>query len=594
MVGPFIDSEKIYYTFRSGASAVIQHKRELNNINVFPVPDGDTGTNLAFTMNAILSEAKVGNSAKETMYSIAEAALTGARGNSGIIFAQFMNGIYMALEEQKDISIVAFSSAAKKAISYAYQAVTNPIEGTMLSVMKAWTESLYTLKDQAADFAQLFHASLQVAFEALMNTPNQLKVLKEASVVDSGAKGFIHFLEGATQYLTTLEMNEVAISASEADYRPAVHQLDHIDLTYRYCTEALLEGDGLDLEKIKHSLLDLGDSLIVAGSATKAKVHLHTNSPSLLFDRLRGYGKIISQKADDMVRQYETVHTRKHKIALVTDSIADLPQSIMDYHQIHMLPLNLIIDDSSYLDKTTISPSYLYQFMDDGENYPTSSQPTRKAAKSFLQFLEAHYESIIVITVSQQMSGTYDTFMKAARAIGLDKNKIAIIDSKLNSVAQGLVVLKAAEEIDSGKHFEEVIELVEQTVQNTKIFVSVNTLKYMVRSGRVKKLQGFAAKLFNLKPVVSIDDHGEGMVIGKALSVKGNTKKIQSLVSEMMKTKTIVNYAIVHADAEDRAQQYEGIFTALIGRKPKYTTEISSIVAMNAGIGCVAIAIITE
>jgi DegV family protein with EDD domain len=589
-----IDSEKIYYAFRSGANAVIKQKKELNKINVFPVPDGDTGTNLAFTMYAILEESKVRDSAKETMYSIAEAALTGARGNSGIIFAQFINGIYMALDEQKYISIADFSIAAKKAVAYAYKSITNPVEGTILTVMKDWSESLYVLKDHAVDFAQLFKISLEAAFESLKNTPNILKVLKDAAVVDSGAKGFVHFLEGATDYLTTLEMKETTYSSNEVEYNNDVHLLENVKITHRYCTEALIKGEDLDLEKMKLSLQDLGDSLIVAGNSSKARIHIHTNSPSDLFHRLRGYGKIIQQKADDMVRQFDTVHARKHKIALVTDSIADLPSSIMDLHQIHMIPLNLIIEDSSYLDKTTISPAYLYQLMDKSKEYPTSSQPTRKAAESFLQFLSAHYESIIIITVSKQMSGTYDSIVKAAQALAMKESTIAVIDSKLNSVAQGLVVLKAAEEIATGKEFADVIKSVKNTIENTKIFVSVSTLKYMVRSGRVKKIQGLAAKILHIKPVVSINSLGEGIVIGNALSVSGSTKKIQSLLKEIKRTKRIVKYAIVHADADERAKQYERIFTYLIGKKPEYITDISSIVAMNAGVGCVAIALITE
>lgn len=590
----FMNSENIYYAFRSGANAVIKKKKELNNINVFPVPDGDTGTNMAFLMRAILEEAKVRDSAKETMFSIAEAALNGARGNSGIIFAQFINGIYMELNEKQQISIVDFSIAAKNAVAYAYQSITNPVEGTILTVMRDWTESLYILKDKTSDFAQLFNRSLEDALQSLKRTPDKLKVLKDASVVDSGAKGFVHFLEGAAYYLTTLNISETAELTAEEEYEPDNHRLEDIDFTYRYCTEALIKGKNLSLQQIQQSLQHLGDSLIVAGSSTKARVHIHTNSPADIIHRLRDFGQIIQQKADDMVRQYDAIHARKHKIALVTDSIADLPRDLMDHYQIHMIPLNIIIEDNSYLDKTTISPNYLYEWMDDHDNYPTSSQPTRKAAEDFLKFLKSHYETILVITVSKQMSGTFDTIVKAAQNIGMTEKDIAIIDSKLNSGAQGLVVLKAAEDIAAGKEFPEVIKSVHHTVEHTKIFVSIQTLKYMVRSGRVRKIQGIAAKLLNLKPVVSIDDQGAGIITGKALSLKGNTKKIQSLVSEMMQTKKIVKYSIVHADAADRAQHFEQIFTPLIGKKPEYTTDISSIVAMNAGVGCVAIALTTE
>jgi uncharacterized protein len=592
----FMNSENIYYAFRSGAHAVIKQKKELNNINVFPVPDGDTGTNLACLMQAILEEAKMRDSAKETMYSIAEAALNGARGNSGIIFAQFINGIYMALNEKRQISIADFSIAAKNAVAYAYQSITNPVEGTILTVMRDWSESLYILKDKTSDFAQLFNRSLEDALQSLIRTPDKLKVLKDASVVDSGAKGFVHFLEGATYYLTTLNISETAESELSADeeYETDVHQLENVDLTHRYCTEALIKGKDISLQQIKQSLQHLGDSLIVAGGSTKVRVHIHTNSPADIIHRLREFGQIIQQKADDMARQYDAVHARKHKIALVTDSIADLPRELMDQYQIHMIPLNIIIEESSYLDKITISPTYLYERMDDHGNYPTSSQPSQKAAEDFLKYLKSHYEKIIVITVSKQMSGTFDTIVKASQNIGLNEKEIAIIDSKLNSGAQGLVVLKAAEDIAAGKEFPEIIKSIQHTIENTTIFVSIQTLKYMVRSGRVKKIQGIAAKLVNLKPVVSIDTQGTGTITGKALSLKGNTKKIQSLVSEILETNKVVKYSIVHADATIRAQHFEQIFTSLIGKKPEYTTDISSIVAMNAGVGSVGIALTTE
>lgn len=591
----YIDNEKIYYAFLSGAKEVIKQKRELNKINVFPVPDGDTGTNLAFTMNAILEEAKVQESVKKTMESIAEAALTGARGNSGIIFAQFINGLYMGLEDKKNISIKGFSKSVKNAVKYAYKSITNPIEGTMITVMQDWSNSLEILKDQTTDFTEILSNSFEVALQSLKETPNKLKVLKNASVVDSGAKGFVHFLEGFGNFIKTKIVNQTVLDLEDVRLElNDVHIYDNPNLTYRFCTEALVKGENLNLDKIKLALNDLGDSLIVAGHSNKIRIHIHTNEPAALFHRLKHFGQIVQQKAEDMRRQYEATHTRKHQIALVTDSIADLPKDLMDLHQIHMIPLNLIIEDTSYLDKTTITPSYLYNLLDEAEYYPTSSQPTVKATEDFLNFIAINYDSIVVVTVSKQMSGTYETILKAANMVKEQGKKISIIDSKLNSGAQGLVVLKAAEEIAAGRSFEEVVHAVENTIKNTKIFVSVSTLKYMVRSGRVKKIQGFAAKLFNLKPVVSIDSQGRGIIIGKSLSVKANTKKMKKLVNKIAHTKKIVSYSIVHADALDRAYEYEQIFTQMIGKKPAYTTDISSVVALNAGVGCVAIALTTD
>lgn len=595
MTAQYMDSEKLYFAFLAGAREVIKQKNALNKINVFPVADGDTGTNLAFTMHAIIEEASVQNSAKKTMETIADAALMGARGNSGIIFAQFINGLYMGIEDKEEISIRGFSHSVTNAVSYAHKAISNPVEGTMITVMRDWANSLDKLKDKATDFPEVLSTSMTIALQSLKETPNKLKILKDASVVDSGAKGFIHFLEGFGEFIQTGgSVESPVVELQNIIHMESTHTHDDQDLQHRYCTEALVKGDNLDLDQIRLDLNDMGDSLIVAGNEHKVRIHIHTNTPADLFHRLKKFGHIIQQKADDMKRQYEASYARKHKIALVTDSIADLPKDLMDKHQIHMIPLNLIVGESSYLDKLTISPSYLYEVMDNSNLYPTSSQPTGKAAEDFLNFVSTNYESIIVVTVSKQMSGTFETITKAAQKVQKAGKKIAVIDSMANSAAQGLILLQAAESIEAGNSFEEVVSQTEKAVRNTKIFVHVKTLKYMVRSGRISKVTGLAGKLLNLKPVVSIDENGQGIILGKSLSDSSSKKKMQALVKQIAQTKNVTGYSIVHADAEEQAGQYAKVFSSFLGKEPTYITNISSIVAMNAGVGCVAIALTTE
>lgn len=372
----------------------------------------------------------------------------------------------------------------------------------------------------------------------------------------------------------------------------AVHE--NFDENYRYCVEAILQGKNLELDKMRSKLEEMGDSLIIAGNKNKIRLHIHTNDAEKLFYELKGCGKIIFQKSDDMKRQYETIHDRKSETALLTDSIADLPKEFMDKHQIHLIPLNLLIDGTNYLDKVTISSNYFYDLMEESETYPSSAQLTTKEAEKVLIELADHYESIIIITVSTQMSGTYNVFKKAIQNNALLGTKIKVIDSKQNSGAQGLVVKKAAEALEAGHSFEEVVEITEETIKKTKIFVSVPTLKYMLKSGRIGKAQALAGDILNLKPVVSIDDAGDGIVIGNAFSTRGNTRKIQDLVKEIMKDHQIESYAIVHANGGERVIEFENYYTKLIGKSPDYVMDISSIVAMSVGIGTVAIALTTE
>lgn len=593
--GQEMDSEDIYYSFISGANEVIKEKLELNRINVFPIADGDTGNNLAYTMNSIIENAELLKTPKETLASIADAALMGARGNSGIIFAQFVNGLYMETTEDEAIGLSDFAFAMNKAGDYAYEAISNPVEGTMVTVISEWADSLSTLAESTRDFKEMLADSLKVALVSLSETPEKLQVLKDANVVDSGAKGFVHFIEGFAQFLATGQVENLKSALGRVEFQEdAIDVHENFDSSYRYCVEGILQGEDLELVEMKSKLETMGDSLIMAGNNQKMRLHIHTDDPEEVFYFLKDYGKITFQKADDMRRQYESIYDRKHEIAILTDSIADLPKEIMDEHQIHLLPLNIIIDDVNYLDKLTISSNYFYELMDELKTYPSSAQITVKEAEKALLDIAVNYDEIIAITVSSKMSGTYDSLVKASQHPDLENKRIKIIDSKQNSGAEGLVVKKAAEALDAGHDFDELVAIVEETIKKTSIFVSVPTLEYMLKSGRIGKAQAFAANMVNLKPVVAIDEDGNGIVIGNAFSTRGNMRKIQELVKNIMEENPIESYAIIHSNAGERMTEFKQYYTDLIGRAPDYTMDISSIVAMSAGVGVVAIALTTE
>src|SRR6056297_3257977 len=165
----YLNGKRLYYAFLSGAREIIRQKDQLNKINVFPVPDGDTGTNLASTVNNMLQEVKASKSINKTLQSMADAALSGARGNSGIIFAQFFNSWANAVGHRKTLSIQTFGESIENAIPSIYNAILNPVEGTMLSVIKAWAQAISDTNNKAHDFAEVFNSALQKAKEALNN-----------------------------------------------------------------------------------------------------------------------------------------------------------------------------------------------------------------------------------------------------------------------------------------------------------------------------------------------------------------------------------------------------------------------------------------
>ena len=589
-----LDSEKLYYSFVSGAQEVIKNKNNLNEINVFPVADGDTGSNLSSTMHAIILEAKISGSVKETMSSIADAALTGARGNSGIIIAQYINGIFLSLMDEEMITIPSFAETVKKAVPYAYQAISDPVEGTIITVIREWADAVYSHRDLSATFSELFSKSLVTANKSLEATTSRLKVLQDSRVVDSGAKGFVYFLQGFATFLRTGKV-DLEVSDEPVDLafnEELIHSQGEIH--HRYCTEALLSGDAIDLEALKAELALYGDSLIVAGNDHKARIHIHANAPEQVFQVLSKKGIILQQKADDMVRQNESAFDRKYATALITDSIADIPQTMLDRYQVHMLPLNLNFDNTSYLDKVTMTPELFYPLLEEAIEYPKSSQPNPIVVEKYLETVLSHYDKVIILTVAKEQSGTNSVFQNAVSKKLHQGKKIAVIDSKRNSGAEGLLVMKAAEMIAAETPFDEIVGAIERLRDRTNIFVSVNNLKYMVRSGRLSKVSGMAAMTINLKPVVSIDAEGKGSIAEKAFSEKGNEKKLFRLLEKVNAQEKISRYAIVHANNPEKAEAYRKRSVVLLGKEPEYIMNISTIVGMSAGVGTVAISYMCE
>lgn len=592
----YLDGKRLYYAFLSGAKEVIANKKELNRINLFPVADGDTGSNLSRTLSFVKNEAVKDNSLTITLDSMGDAALRGAIGNSGIIFAQFINGFKSSVDRAESINVNKFALAIDRAVKHTYQGINNPVEGTILTVMKDWSESLKTLKNKSSDFAEVMEESLKIASTSLENTKNQLEVLKKANVVDSGAQAFVLFLKGIVDFIKRGDLKELKID-SAAKIEVIEEEIgQEEEIKFRYCTEAYLENLMIEIPKLRKEIEDLGDSLIIAGDKNKLRVHIHTNNPPELFIRLKQFSHILDQKADDMLLQQGVKYNKRSEIAILTDSIADLPEEYIDKHQIHILPLNILLDGTNYLDKLTIDSKNFFEIIDDAEEYPSSAQPAVKKIEDQLSYLAEHYNSIIAITVSAKMSGTYNNLARAAENVSRENSelKIEVIDSRTNSGAEGLLVIEAVEQVESGKSFAATTAYLKSIRERLYIYVSVSDFKYMVRGGRVSPLKGRLAGFLNLKPIISIDRKGNGIAFATAFSKKGNFKKIKSILKDHQQGNGIKRFAVVHGDDLERAERYRDSFKELLGIEADFLEAISPIVAMNAGRGSTAVALLEK
>ncbi len=588
----YLDGNRLYHAMRAGSEAVMQNQSYLNKINVFPVPDADTGTNMASTMRSILETSKVSRSLQQTLRSIADSALLGARGNSGIIFAQFMHGLSQELKNHHKISTADFADSVNRAIDYVYDSILDPVEGTIITVMKDWAKAIHKNSERTRDFAHLLSVSLKDAHKSLQNTPRQLKVLAEAGVVDAGANGFVNFLEGICNFIQKGKLKRISQTEFIAGHLEETSQHIYLPGNLRYCTEAIITDSTLDLKSLQLQLKLFGDSLIVAGSQEKIHLHIHTDSPEKLFESIADFGSISKIKVDDMHMQYQVSHARKYPIALVTDSACDLPPDLIEKYQILQIPFNIHFGEIPYLDKLTITAEQFYDKLRTDKIHPKSSQPNLNAVLNLFSFLSVHYKEIVAIHISDKLTGIYSQARQVANQ--LKDSQLRVFNSKQLTVSEGLIVLRAAQAIADGMPFAELTKKIDEWISKTDILVDVNTLKYMVRGGRVSPLKGMLAAALNLKPIVSLDKEGKATAAGKSFSRKANMKKILQIMQKRADKAEIWNYAIVHAQSPERAAKYARELTEIIGKKPAYVMELSPVVGVHNGIGAIGIGMMEE
>ncbi|MCK9422303.1 MAG: DegV family EDD domain-containing protein [Bacteroidales bacterium] len=590
-----LDGKQLYHSFIAGAQRIFEHQKLLNKINVFPVADADTGTNLASTMRSIMDAIIPTDNLKQTAVALADAALTGARGNSGIIFAQFLYGFSNEIGAGRTLDVESFATSMKKAVAYAYDAIANPIEGTILTVIKDWADYIYLLKDRFDDFIKLLAEAYNRALESLAATTQKLEVLARSHVVDAGAKGFVFWLEGIKDFFTLGAEKGILKTVARSSSPDEIVEMPHDQITFRFCTEALINGTQLDKHKIRNFIQHCGDSLVVAGTSQKVRVHIHTDFPAEVFSQLQQFGSITYQKVDDMIMQNEIQFNRKSNIALVTDSSCDLPKEMIYQHQIHVVPLSVHFGETYFLDRLTINPPQFYSMLTRTEEVASSAQPASKEFQNKYEYLSTHYDSIIGIHLSQGLSGTFSSSDKGAKdVIERTGKKINVINSRSISGGLGLILLRAARAIEDGASHEEVLSKMDEWVNKSQIRVSVTTLKYIVRSGRVSPLKSFIAKSLDLKPIIGLDPEGKASLLQKSFTEKSSRKKVIRDISGIAAKNPIWGYTITHANNPATAAWYAGEMEKLTGKKPLFIDHVSPALVTNTGPGVACVAFMLE
>ena len=297
--------------FLAGAQNIEAKKDYINELNVFPVPDGDTGTNMSMTIMSAAKEVTALNNPemKDLAKAISSGSLRGARGNSGVILSQLLRGFTKAIKEEKEIDVLALAAACQRARDTAYKAVMKPKEGTILTVASGIATKAAEMAEETDDLEVFIPAVIEYAEEVLNKTPEMLPVLKEAGVVDSGGQGLLEVIKGGYDAFLGKEIDYSSIKPSTSVTVTKVNAEDTADIKFGYCTEFIIltekEFTEEDEHEFKKFLSSIGDSIVCVADDDVVKIHVHTNDPGLAIQKALTYGQLSKMKIDNMREEHQ-------------------------------------------------------------------------------------------------------------------------------------------------------------------------------------------------------------------------------------------------------------------------------------------------
>nr|WP_298123760.1 DegV family protein [uncultured Pseudoxanthomonas sp.] len=580
----------------AGARRVIAARDALNRINVFPVADGDTGNNLASTLGSVLHGAlsQPSQHVGDLLSRVGNDAIDGARGNSGAILAQFLHGVAERVRNLPELDARSLAAAVRQGAQSARQALAQPVEGTILSVIAAFAEELDAAagEDNQVDARSGFVRALVRARRALADTPRQMALLQRAGVVDAGAQGFVDLLEGIAEFVEggprAVRVRASAPGAANDAAGPTVH--DHaIDPTRRWCTECLLLGEALDRDRLRAALEAGGaDSIVIAGGASRLRVHAHIGSPQVLFDACAAQGHVEGMKADDMVRQ-NAVAAATQSLVVVTDSAADLPDDIAERHAIGVVPARVDLDGRDYLDKVGLSTGEFYRRMAVSHQLPRTSQPPPGDFRRHFELSLAHHARVLYVGLSRALSGTLQSGEHAAARD--PSGRVRVFDTVNAACGQALLVWRAAELAAEGCSEAEVIAELERLRPLTRMWAIAPDISHAVRGGRIPRWAAPIAKLSTLTPIAKMSAEGRMTVAGILLTRAHAPEAFARRVARQLESGPRWRVIVGHCDARPQGERLLAALRARLPISEDRLVETGAAIGAHAGQGALIVAV---
>jgi len=611
----YLDGDRIRRALIVGAERLAERAAQLNAINVFPVPDGDTGTNMASTARSIAFDLRGRRRLPlgQALRTAADSALSGARGNSGAILAQFIQGLAEELGEDIRVNAKRFAEAIRRASRRTRSALSQPREGTILTLLDDWSEAASSAAEGSDDFMVVLSRAQEAARDSLARTREILPELRKAGVVDAGAQGFLHVLEGIMAFIGSGRLRDLGVDGAASrdgggdpfgDLADLPHAESFVDFSFegaegsaghRYCTECFVAGADLDLPALRAALEPLGDSLVLAGSSSRAKVHIYTDRPPLVFRAAEARGELSGQKVDDMDLQRRLVGRGELPCALLVDSAVDLADADRLRLLVERVPVQVELGGRRHLDRDGLgSEEFCSILRSSPELSLSTSQPAHADFARKFDLLLASAREVVYLGIAGVLSGT----LEAGRRAGAERSKAAgrpgavqVVDSRSVSIGAALVARKVAEAAASGLPATEVVRVAEEAAARTRLLVAVPDLSSLIRSGRLGGVKGQVLRAFGLHPLITLDPEGRavagGIYLGKRRGVAAILSSLARLAPRGSRIDAIVGHVDSPREAEVLARAIEAGWRL---ERPLEISDICPALALHAGLGAVAVA----
>lgn len=580
---------------RSGIHRVIREQEKLNEINVFPVADGDTGTNLSMSLGAALDllSRPENDHLGSFLAALADVLLDSARGNSGAIIAQFFQGMSDASADLARFDARSLTRAVATGSRYAHDALADPREGTILSVIAEFARGLgrHQSGEKAASMTEMLRTATGAARDALCRTTDQLEALRKADVVDAGAMGFVALIEGVAEYIADGEFTpEPDLSMTFTGTATSTAGAEE-SLSFRFCTECIVTGDEIDRRKLREELSAMGDSLVLAGTKRKAKIHIHVDDPDQVFEVAGRFGDLAGIKADDMQRQQHSTHGASARFAVITDSAADIPDEDLERLDIHIVPCRIQFGGRGYLDKVSITTDEFFRELARNPVAPTTSQPSPGDFRRQFQYLASHFPDVISINLTPTVSGTLQAAQSAASRTNAS-GRVHVVNSQNASLGQGQLAIFAAECAASGLDVDTTLSALTEMIALTTSFALVRDLSYAVRGGRVPASKKAIADWLALTPVIRTRADGSVAARGLLPGRRNLLVKFARYVARHCNRDAELNLAVGHAVCEEDAVELRKLLLDLLPRvRSSPLTGIGAALGAHGGPGSLVVAV---